>query len=213
MREPRTARILDSDGPGAADPDGTATIAHRLVSNLFAAAPARVPCLEQVSGSGHLAFRAPDRAYVVGSAPDCDLLLLTDQVSWEHAAFTRRIGGVFVRDLDSKNGVRVAGARIASEVRLRDGDIVEVGPVALRLDDPEDRYLRAIETRADRAHTEPAERTREAVRVPGWLARISTIVAATILITTLAAAVALAPASCAPTRGAEAPPAPAENQP
>src|SRR5262249_10156708 len=52
---------------------------------------------------------------------------------------------VVVRDLGSKNGVLVAGARVDSSRRLRDGDLVEIGPVTLRLDDPVDRYLRELE--------------------------------------------------------------------
>jgi hypothetical protein len=174
------------------DADGTAVIAHRLVSNLFAAAPSPVPYLEQVSGSKRLTLGAPDRAYVVGSAPYCDLLLATNQVSCEHAAFTRRVDGVFVCDLGSKSGVRVAGARIGNQARVRDGDIVELGSVALRLNDPEDRYLRAIEARAVRVPAEPDQRAHETARFPGSSARISMIVAATALITTLVAAVALA---------------------
>jgi pSer/pThr/pTyr-binding forkhead associated (FHA) protein len=187
--------IFDGPSPAAPDAAGTGTIARRLVSDLFAAAPGTpVPALEQLSGGARLGLRAADRAYVVGRAPDCDLPLATDQVSREHASFTRRADGVFVRDLGSKNGVRLGGARIDGEARLRDGDVVEVGPVALRLDDPEDRYLREMETPA-----EPPVATRPEAPVPADVvvarrstARLSTIVAAAVLIAAATAAVLLA---------------------
>jgi FHA domain len=70
--------------------------------------------------------------------------------------------GVFVRDLGSKNGVKVAGEQIAGERRLRDGDRVNVGAVTLRVDDPEDRYPRQMEQQP--ALTADASRLRQGAR-------------------------------------------------
>ena len=49
-----------------------------------------------------------------------------------------------VRDLGSKNGILVNGVRV-TEQRLADGDLILMGPLKLRLTDPEDRYLRDLE--------------------------------------------------------------------
>jgi hypothetical protein len=64
-----------------------------------------------------------------------------------------------VRDLGSKNGVELDGERIVDVARLRDGQLVVVGSTRLRLDDPEDRYLRQMQQDAERAGTTlvPAE--------------------------------------------------------
>jgi pSer/pThr/pTyr-binding forkhead associated (FHA) protein len=150
------------DGPSSAvasGSEGTGTIARRLVSDLFAAGPeAGVPTVMVVSGApnrGVLKLEERDRAYTVGRVEGCDLRLAVEEISREHASFTRRWNGVFVADMGSKNGVRVSGV-LAEKQRVRDGDLVQIGPVSLRLFDPEDRYLREFESRAaDRAPSQP----------------------------------------------------------
>ena len=145
------------DGAVAAEraAEGTATLARRLVSDLFRAtrqgqAPALValagPFPGAASGACALPLIVPDRAYLIGRGETCDLVLPTDDVSREHASVVRRWEGVHIRDLGSKNGVSVGGQLIAGEHRLRDGDVIELGSVRFRLDDPEDRYLRQVES-------------------------------------------------------------------
>src|SRR5206468_303968 len=147
------------EGPSAAvsGSEGTGTIARRLVSDLFAAgAEASAPTIVVVSGAegrGVLRLEERDRPYIVGRVESCDLPLPVEEISREHASFTRRWDGVFVSDLGSKNGVRVSGV-LAGMQRLRDGDLIQIGPVSLRLFDPEDRYLREFDARAEAASPE-----------------------------------------------------------
>lgn len=129
---------------------GTGTIARRLVSGLFASAPTNVPTLNVISGApGGGVFRVSERnrRYVFGRVRGCDFRVKVEEISREHAAFTRREDGLFVADLGSKNGLRVNGVR-AREQRLQDGDLVQIGPVKLRVFDPEERYLRQMNARA-----------------------------------------------------------------
>lgn len=133
--------------PTTAPPvEGTGTIARRLVGDLFGNAQTGVPTLVVTRGAParRLALTELDRAYVVGRAETCALPLDVEEVSREHAAFVRDAAGVLVRDLGSKNGVVVGGARVAGERRLADGDVVEVGAVSLALEDPIERYLREL---------------------------------------------------------------------
>jgi len=126
--------------------EGTGTIARRLVEDLFAGAG--VPVLRVTDGAParRLALVEAGRTYVAGRGETCELPLGVEEVSREHAAFVRSVGdGVVVRDLGSKNGVLVGGARIAGERRLADGDVVTIGPVTLTFDDPADRYLRELQ--------------------------------------------------------------------
>jgi pSer/pThr/pTyr-binding forkhead associated (FHA) protein len=136
------------DGEGVAQPasQGTATIARRLVDDLFGGA-AGAPTIRVVRGAppASLALAVAGRVYVAGRAEGCALRLTVEEVSREHAAFVRGAEGVVVRDLGSKNGVVVSGARVAGERALADGDLVIVGPVTLALDDPAARYLRELE--------------------------------------------------------------------
>jgi pSer/pThr/pTyr-binding forkhead associated (FHA) protein len=128
--------------------EGTASIARRLVDDLYAASPAAAaPILTVISGGPtrrSLRLEAIDRRYIVGRGEHCDLPLPSDEVSREHAAFVRRWDGVVVTDLASKNGVRV-NTIPTLELRLRDGDLVELGPITVRVSDPSDRYLRELE--------------------------------------------------------------------
>jgi pSer/pThr/pTyr-binding forkhead associated (FHA) protein len=201
--------VLVFDGPAAAATpgaaEGTGTIARRLVNDLFAASPGgAAPQLEVTGGAAQgrqLALRQVDRRYLVGRDDDCDLPLALEEVSREHAAFTRRWEGVFVRDLGSKNGVRVAGAPIAGEHRLTDGDVVDIGPISLQFRDPADRYLNELAQLADPPPPPPATPAPlpAAPAVPPPVpplplrsARLPLIVAAVALLAVLAAAVALA---------------------
>ena len=150
--------------------EGTATIARRLVSDLFAAAPGTAaPTLTIVSGvAAAPALRIADlnRRYLVGRVETCDLQLLSDEVSREHAALVRLWDGVVIKDLDSKNGVLVNDALVA-ERRLRDGDLVQIGPATLRVSDPADRYLRDFEARAEAGVAKPAAPASEAASAVG----------------------------------------------
>jgi len=154
---------LAFDGPSeaASGAEGTATIARRLVSDLFQGSPeANAPTLEVVEGAegadaGSLKLLERDRRYTVGRSRSCDLPVKVDELSREHASFTRGWDGVIVRDLDSKNGIQVNGMQV-KEQRLGDGDVVEMGPVKLRLSYPEDRYLREVEAKQEGPAAEQA---------------------------------------------------------
>jgi hypothetical protein len=115
------------------------------VADLLASAPeGAAPALSVVSGpeaGRRLALRESDRPYLVGRGVACDLAVDSDEVSREHAAFVWTVEGVVVRDLGSKNGVVVGGARVEGPRRLRDRDRVALGPMSLELSDPVDRYL------------------------------------------------------------------------
>ena len=145
------------DGPVAAvvGAEGTATIARRLVSDLFAASPEMaMPTVAIVAGvpaKAALRLESIDRRYLVGRGETCDLQLVSDEISREHAEVVRLWDGVVVKDLGSKNGVRVNDALITERRRLHDGDRVQIGPAVLRLSDPADRYLRDFEARASGA--------------------------------------------------------------
>jgi len=137
-----------ADGPGV-EAESTATLARRLVSDLFGRGrPAEVARLVVTDGSARtreLHLDVVGCRYRVGRASSCNLVVPDDDMSREHAEFERRWDGVFVRDLDSKNGVLLRGERLAGERRLSDGDVLRLGQTTFRLEDPEDRYLRQLE--------------------------------------------------------------------
>lgn len=71
----------------------------------------------------------------VGRDPSCDVSDADPRLSRKHAEFQLTPKGIVVRDLDSRNGVRVNG-RTVRETLLSPGDLVEVAHLSIRfLDD------------------------------------------------------------------------------
>lgn len=67
----------------------------------------------------------------IGRAPANDVVLADDSVSWHHAQVWSEGEAAWVRDLGSRNGTFVNGARAVSAVRLADGDQVRIGATAI----------------------------------------------------------------------------------
>ncbi|HEY8535058.1 MAG TPA: FHA domain-containing protein [Vicinamibacterales bacterium] len=71
---------------------------------------------------------------LVGRDPSCDITDSDPRLSRRHAEFVASPAGLSVRDLDSRNGVRVNG-RLVREALLSPGDLVEIGHLAVRFVD------------------------------------------------------------------------------
>jgi predicted component of type VI protein secretion system len=70
---------------------------------------------------------------LIGRADECDVRPLGEDVSRRHCLLESEGEGLAVKDLGSRNGTFVNGARITERVTLADGDIVRVGPLELRV--------------------------------------------------------------------------------
>ncbi len=68
---------------------------------------------------------------VVGRRPYCDVVLNNNAVSREHARLTRRADGVYVEDLQSRNGVWIGGVKIAEPTRIYSRDSIQIGDATL----------------------------------------------------------------------------------
>jgi len=116
----------------------TATYVRRQNTDVVAPGPSTAPYLKAVAGitEGDTTFRLEqrDHEYMFGRTRRCDFRVAVNEVSREHASFTRRSDGVYVNDLGSVNGVLVNNTRV-KEYRLYDGDLVQIGHVKLRLFD------------------------------------------------------------------------------
>ena len=69
--------------------------------------------------------------FVIGREAACDLAIEDGTVSRRHAAIRREGGRFSVRDLGSRNGIRVQGKK-TDGAEIRHGDIVHVGSVQIR---------------------------------------------------------------------------------
>jgi pSer/pThr/pTyr-binding forkhead associated (FHA) protein len=143
--------VFEGEPPGAERrqaPESTATLARRLVHDIFETCPPaecpRLVVLEGPARGRELILAASGRILLLGRGSHCDLALPDDDVSREHAALERNAQGIVVRDLGSKNGVEVEGEKLTGPRHLHDGEIVRVGETRLRVVDPEERYLRQM---------------------------------------------------------------------
>jgi pSer/pThr/pTyr-binding forkhead associated (FHA) protein len=67
--------------------------------------------------------------FKIGRGETCHLRPNSEQVSREHAEFVINADSVLVRDLGSRNGTLVNGKALTADCRLKDRDLVQVGPL------------------------------------------------------------------------------------
>lgn len=72
--------------------------------------------------------------FTIGRGPDNDVVLDYQLTSREHAEINGRDGQLYIRDRNSRNGVKVNGQRIHEERRLQAGDSILIGQTFLRLE-------------------------------------------------------------------------------
>jgi DNA-binding response OmpR family regulator len=77
----------------------------------------------------------------IGRAIENDIVITSRRVSREHARVRRQGRQVLLVDLNSTNGTFLNDERVLAPVRLRDGDSVSIGEVALVFHDPESTFL------------------------------------------------------------------------
>ena len=73
---------------------------------------------------------------LVGRHPECDVRIDLPKISRRHCCLALAYDRVIIRDLGSRNGLRVNG-EIVDESRLHHGDTVAIGPLLFRVEDPD----------------------------------------------------------------------------
>ena len=71
--------------------------------------------------------------FVIGRGEGCHLRPRSDTVSRKHCALLLREDGLYVRDLQSRNGVLVNGQRIEADCPLRNTDRLKVGDLEFEI--------------------------------------------------------------------------------
>lgn len=72
---------------------------------------------------------------LIGRHPECDVRVDLPKISRRHCCVALAYDRIVVRDLGSRNGVRVNG-QVVEEAVLRDGDEIAIGPLIFRLENP-----------------------------------------------------------------------------
>jgi len=70
---------------------------------------------------------------LIGRHSECDIRIDIPQISRRHCCLAMAYDRVLIRDLGSRNGLRVNG-RLIDEAQLHPGDEIAIGPVLYRLE-------------------------------------------------------------------------------
>jgi len=88
--------------------------------------------LRTVSGkNAGTRIRIPGHRFLIGRAADCHLRAHSDQVSTHHCEILVQPNGPMLLDLGSRNGTFVDGQRLDAPRLIRDGALIQVGPLQL----------------------------------------------------------------------------------
>lgn len=66
------------------------------------------------------------KTILIGREPGCDIVVADRQVSRHHARIHLTSYGIFLEDLDSKNGTHHNGGRVSARTPLQDGDVIQI---------------------------------------------------------------------------------------
>lgn len=110
----------------------TSTTAFPANGEAVVATTRSVPRLEWTDDSGPRSATV-ERRCVVGSAPHCDVIVADQTVSRVHAEIEPREEGIWIRDLNSRNGTFVEGVRVESACVLH-GFSIGVGATTILVD-------------------------------------------------------------------------------
>jgi predicted component of type VI protein secretion system len=75
---------------------------------------------------------------LIGRHTECDVRIDSPKISRRHCCVATAYDRVLIRDLGSRNGVRVNG-RLLEESRLLPGDEFAIGPIIFRLEQEEEQ--------------------------------------------------------------------------
>jgi hypothetical protein len=92
---------------------------------------AHSPELICLTGDAPKRFALTKRSMTVGRSPRCDLQIMTDFVSREHARISVVDDAAVIEDLGSRNGVFVNAVKVSRQ-RLQQGDLITIGETQFR---------------------------------------------------------------------------------
>ncbi len=92
---------------------------------------------------------------LIGRHPECDVRVDLPKISRRHCCIVLAYERVVIRDLGSRNGLRVNGL-VVEESSLEHGDEVAIGPILFRVDNPDSLPRAPVVVRPSLANPAPA---------------------------------------------------------
>jgi pSer/pThr/pTyr-binding forkhead associated (FHA) protein len=91
-----------------------------------------VPLSPGATSAPVIALQRP--VILIGRHPECDVRIDSPKVSRRHCCLAMAYDRLMIRDLGSRNGIRVNG-RVVEETVLRQGDEIAIGHILYRLEE------------------------------------------------------------------------------
>ncbi len=79
-------------------------------------------------------IRLVGHTMLIGRHDSCPIRIHSPQVSRQHCELVRREDDWVIRELGSSNGTMINGKRLGEEHVLQNGDVIQVGPVAMKVE-------------------------------------------------------------------------------
>ncbi len=133
-RRPQDTREITVDSLDDLDDDADVPTAVTNLDEMMAVAGQEDRwTLTVLNGSAAgLVIAVEEGTIVVGRGSECETRIIDQGLSRKHGAFYMRGGDLFFRDLDSTNGSFLDGKAVEDEVRVRDGDRLQLGRTLFR---------------------------------------------------------------------------------
>ena len=112
----------------------------------------------------------------IGRSRECEIQIDLASISRKHAVIEQSEGRYFVRDLGSRNGIKLADQPV-DRAELHDGDVITIGRIDLRFESPQPAPPFAT-TPEDATENAPIKKATANAVVPGRVLTFSDIVAA-----------------------------------
>jgi predicted component of type VI protein secretion system len=84
---------------------------------------------------------------LIGRHPECDVRIDSPKVSRRHCCVATAYDRILIRDLGSRNGVRVNG-KLQEEATLHSGDELAIGPILFRMEEEAEQPATPIRSAA-----------------------------------------------------------------
>ncbi len=149
----------------ATPPLTSAAHARAMVRAVLGDAPLGPQRLEPLGAAPDAPWPVVHAPMVLGRGADSDLALDDEDASRRHAELFVRAGALHVRDLESKNGTLVDGARI-DEAALPHGAVLEVGATRFRVHDPAAEAVERLHAGPDETGDPPLPPMRDPAEPP-----------------------------------------------
>jgi pSer/pThr/pTyr-binding forkhead associated (FHA) protein len=138
---------VELDAAGAVTgPADTASFARAMLLGLLGLGEERAPSIVVLNGPqrGERRELAAGASLVVGRGEGCGLRLDDADTSRQHLELSRDGAAVHARDLGSKNGVLLDGARLEGEGTVAPGAVLQIGQTRLQLEAAAERLLAEV---------------------------------------------------------------------